>query len=128
MAQLLNILAPTGLRQILRHHGLHNGPLGDTDEDEDFGIFSFRKRRHGASDEPPKVPSDVGTELMGSGDFGSNPHYADELRRRKNSLATKLMWRELGLDMVGRHRQTRSISQVSVIDMASRATTNVARI
>lgn len=112
MAQLLNILAPTGLRQILRHHGVHGGPLGDSDEDDDFGIFTFRKRRHGASDEPPKVPSDAGTELMGLGDFGSNLYYADELRKRKNALATKLMWRELGLDTVGGQRPTRSISQV----------------
>lgn len=112
VAQLLSILAPTGLPRALRHPGWRGG-IDDDYGDDDFGIFSFRKRRHGASDEPPKVPSDAGTELMGTGDFGSNSHYVDELRKRKKTMATKLMWRELGLDTAGKQRPTRSISQVS---------------
>lgn len=113
MARLLNIISPAGLRQILHTHGLGTAPL-DEDDDEDYGFFGFRKRREGrGSDEIPKVPSDAGTELMGSGDFGNNPNYIDELKQRKKALTTKLMWRELGIDVSGVRRRPQSISQVS---------------
>lgn len=115
VARLLNALAPTGLRHILRAHGWRSSPVGaGGDDDDDFGFFSRQKRSKGRNAEFPKVPSDAGTELMGSGDFGDNSHYTDELLKRKKSLATKLMWRELGFDAAGvRRRTTRSISQVS---------------
>lgn len=84
------------------------------DEDDGFGMFRTRKRRLESTDEPPKIPSDAGTELMGYGDFGSNPYYVDERKRRKKGLERKIMWRELGLDGLGGRRSTRSISQVSI--------------
>lgn len=113
MARLLNIISPAGLRQILHTHGWGAAPLDD-DDDEDYGFFGFRKRREGrGSDEIPKVPSDAGTELMESGDFGNNPHYVDVLKERKEALATRLMWRELGIDVSGAKRRPQSISQVS---------------
>lgn len=53
-------------------------------------------------------------ELMGSGDFGRNSHYVDDLKKRKKALATKLMWRELGINTNGmRERSSQLISQVS---------------
>ena len=115
LARLLNMLTPTGLRQILLHHGWQGGQLDSDDEDGGFGLFRSRKRRLESTDQPPKVPSDAGMQLMGSGDFGSNANYVDELKKRKKALAAKLMWRELGLDALGGQRATRSISQVSIM-------------
>lgn len=80
-----------------------------------MGFLGYRRRlnRRVGSDQFPKVPSEAGMELMGSGDFGSNSHYVDDLKKRKKALATKLMWRELGVDTnVSRRRAAQSISQV----------------
>ncbi|RMJ27026.1 WD repeat protein [Aspergillus sp. HF37] len=108
IAQLLNI----GFRHLA--HGWRTGPFGaHASDDDDFSSFGYRKwRSRNRNAQFPKVPSDAGTELMGSGDFGDNSHYVDELRKRKKALAAKLMWRELGLDAAGTQRRTtRSISQ-----------------
>jgi WD repeat-containing protein 23 len=90
--------------------------LGDEDEDdEEFGFlrYSRRPRRSGAEN-LPKVPSDEGTELMRSGDFGDDPYYVDMLKKRKKTLAAKIMWRELGVDVSGRQRLgVQSTAQVS---------------
>lgn len=105
-ARLLNLLASNGLRHILHYNGWRGGTLGDEDDDDEvFGFlrYSRRSRRSGAEN-LPKVPSDEGTELMRSGDFGENPSYVDMLRKRKKTLAAKIMWRELGVDVSGRHR------------------------
>lgn len=113
-ARLINILTASGLRPLLQY-----GRAGDFDDDDDddfdfFGSYRRRAPRRAGTDQFPKVPSDEGTELMGSGDFGSNAHYVDELRKRKKALATKLMWRELGIDTLGaRRRAANSISQAS---------------
>lgn len=42
---------------------------------------------------------------MASGNYGSNAHYVDELKKRKKRLATKLMWRELGVEPMGAQRR-----------------------
>lgn len=110
------MLAPGGLRSVLHSHGWHTAQIGsdDSSDEDDFGSLRYRKWQS-RNTEPPKIPSDAGTELMGSGDFGENSHYVDELRQRKKALETKLMWRELGLDEAGpKGRTTRSISQVRV--------------
>lgn len=117
VAQLLNILAPNGLRHVLRYHGWGGGPLSaDDSEEEDYGGFGYRKwRSRHQHTEPPKVPSDAGTELMGTGDFGDNSYYVDERKQRKKMLAQRLMWRELGVDPIGvQRRATKSMSQVSL--------------
>jgi DDB1- and CUL4-associated factor 11 len=62
---------------------------------------------------PPKVPSENGIALMNSGFYGNNPSYADEARRRKKKLATRIMWRELGIGAPGeRRRDSRLVFQV----------------
>lgn len=121
-ARLLNLLASNGLRHILHYNGWRRGTLGDEDEDdEEFGFlrYSRRSRRSGAEN-LPKVPSDEGTELMRSGDFGEDPYYVDMLKKRKKTLAAKIMWRELGVDVSGRHRlAVQSTAQVSSLPRAT---------
>lgn len=53
---------------------------------------------------------------MSEGHFGTDQYYVDRLKQRKNSLATNLMWRELGVDPYGvRKRANQYISQVSSV-------------
>lgn len=115
-SRLLNLLASNGLRHILHSNAWRGNFVEEDDEDDDFGFFSYRNRpRRTGNHEPPKVPSEEGAKLMSSGDFGSNSYYVDELKKRKRSLATKVMWRELGVDVSGGpKRDVRAISQVSV--------------
>ncbi|PLB39231.1 WD40 repeat domain-containing protein [Aspergillus candidus] len=114
-ARLLNLLASNGLRRILRYNGWRDGAWEEEDDEEDDlgGFLRYRRRpANSGRDELPKVPSDEGTKLMGSGDFGSNPYFVDVLKKRKRSLATKLMWRELGVDVDNSQRRpVQSISQ-----------------
>ena len=50
---------------------------------------------------------------MRLGKFGDDPYFVDEQKKRKRTLTTKLMYRELGVDPDGvRKRQRRSIAQV----------------
>lgn len=133
-AQILQLLGANGLRRILQTSGLLRGTLAADDDDDDdeeeyglhYGRYPFRRRRRErpAGDIFPKVPSDVGTELMGSGLYGSNPHYVDRLKQRKKKLATKLMWRELGIGTTGaQKRDIRSIFQVrATVSMSSGVT------
>ena len=118
-ARLLNLLASNGLRHILHYNGLHDATVpgeeeGEEDDDYEFGFLGYRRRaRRSGGHQFPKVPSDEGAELMGSGNFGSNLHYVDRLKKRKRSLATKIMWRELGVDVSGtQRRDVQSITQV----------------
>ncbi|KAL5334078.1 WD40-repeat-containing domain protein [Aspergillus crustosus] len=118
-AQLLNILASGGLRQIFRYHGYSPGPAGIVDDDDDeeeaeYGILGLGRRvpRRRGPPQYPKVPSDEGMALMRSGDFGTNFTYFEERMSRKKSLAEKVMWRELGVDEHGLQRsKVRSIAQ-----------------
>lgn len=117
-ARLLNLLASNGLRHILHYNGLHDANVVEEDEDDyEFGFFGYRRRaRRSGGQQFPKVPSEEGEQLMGSGDFGSNPHYVDRLKKRKRALATKIMWRELGVDVSGpQRRDMQSITQVGLI-------------
>ncbi|KAJ9302546.1 hypothetical protein DTO217A2_7267 [Paecilomyces variotii] len=121
-AQILQVLGANGLRRILQSHGLLGPGIDDEDDDDDeygvqmhygFGFGRRRRRRQGPPEEVyPKVPSEVGRELMMSGHYGNNPDYVDDLKKRKKRLATKLMWRELGIE-TGRaqRRTTQSIFQ-----------------
>ena len=73
-----------------------------------------RRKRKTSKVEFPKVPSDVGRELMNSGNFGSNEYYRDILRRKRQKLARRVMSRELGLDATQDKRGDRLISQVHI--------------
>lgn len=121
--RLLNLLAANGLRHILHSNAWHGNFVEEENneeddyDDDDFGFFRYRRERRQAHHDPPKVPSDEGRELMDSGDFGTNAYYVDELKKRKRTLATKIMWRELGVDVSdsGARRDPRFISQVSFL-------------
>lgn len=92
------------------------------DEEDDFvGDDDFlpmfrnrlRARRSAETLKLPPVPNPEGKKLMSEGHFGTDQFYVDRLRQRKKSLATSLMWRELGIDTDGvQKRANQSISQV----------------
>lgn len=120
-ARMLRLLNARGLQALLRSHGLFAGGAyivrggGDDDEEDVFGYRStrYQRRQRAAQHPPPKVPSENGIALMNSGFYGNNPSYADETRRRKKKLATRIMWRELGIGALGeRRRDTRLVFQV----------------
>ncbi|PYI25050.1 WD repeat protein [Aspergillus indologenus CBS 114.80] len=113
-ARLLNLLASNGLRHILHYNGLHEtSPGEEEDDDYEFGFFGYRRRaRRSGESKFPKVPSDEGQDLMRSGDFGRDTYYVDRLKRRNQALASKIMWRELGVNLTGTNRQDiRSMAQ-----------------
>lgn len=87
--------------------------------DEDFmPIFRnrLRARRSAEALKLPPVPNPEGKKLMGEGHFGTDQFYGDRLRQRKKSIATSLMWRELGIDTDGvQKRAGQSISQVGQV-------------
>lgn len=115
-SDLLNIITSNGLYPFFQNRRGVNLDEEDDDDDDDI-VFDYRRRpaRRGGSDQFPKVPSEAGMELMGSGDFGRNSHYVDDLKKRKKAFATKLMWRELGIDTNGLlGKASQSISQVSI--------------
>lgn len=124
---MLRLLNARGLHALLRSHGLFAGGAylvrggggggGDDDEVDGFGYVSsrFNRRRRAARHPPPKVPSENGIALMNSGFYGNNLSYVDEARRRKKKLATRIMWRELGIGASGeRRRDSRLVFQVGV--------------
>ncbi|KAJ4507583.1 hypothetical protein HRR83_004163 [Exophiala dermatitidis] len=128
---LLNASAP--LRQLILSRYRLLGPGGqdlfggDDEDDEDdmilegsgpFGSLHGRRRRRRPKppeDRFPKVPSDNGRALMNSGLYGSRDDFVDILRKRRRTVAERLMWRRLGVD--GRssmRRQNRLIAQDSI--------------
>jgi len=127
-SRLFQLLASSGLQHILHSHGWASNAADEDEDDEDdpdyyVPTFRHRLRTRRARGDPqfPKVPSDAGTELMGQGQFGTDQHYVDRLKKRKMGFATKLMWRELGVDSYGaRRRADQAISQVSQAADASR--------
>lgn len=115
LPRLLDILAGNGPSLFIDEYGDVAMDDSDDDEFERRSRYQRSTRRRGSSANRPKVPSDQGTELMRSGQFGNNPYYVDELRKRKKALATKLMWRELGIHSNGTERRAnQSIAQVRI--------------
>ena len=104
------------MREIL-HFDAFNGDVVDVDEGvQDILAHHYpRRRRNAGRNEYPKVPNTAGRFLMKSGTFGDDPYFVDEEKKRKRTLATSLMYRELGIDPDGvRKRQKRSLGQVCV--------------
>ncbi|EEA19496.1 hypothetical protein TMatcc_009633 [Talaromyces marneffei ATCC 18224] len=117
-ARLFQLLGPAGLQALLQSHGLITGSThfvsGALDDDDGFsyGSSRFNRRRRAERHPPPKVPSENGIALMNSGFYGNNTSYVDEAKRRKKKLATRIMWRELGIGAPGeRSRDTRLVFQ-----------------
>lgn len=69
----------------------------DDDDDENFAIRRRRRRPKPDPNRFPKVPSDAGTELMNSGDFGTNDNQRASSTPQKKRLAARILERELGV-------------------------------
>lgn len=85
--------------------------LDDGDEEGDAHGEQRRRRTKGRAT-LPLVPNEEGGRLMINGTFGQTGNYEDKLRKRKNRLARRLMYRELGVSMESPTRCNKLISQV----------------
>lgn len=116
-SQILRLFGNAGLRDLFTTHRVHasgNPPIDEGDEAEGGygGLGSPRTRRiRKTSARYPPIPSEKGRELMASGTFGENDHYEDKLRKRKDRLASRLMYRELGVHADSPKRVNRLVSQ-----------------
>lgn len=128
-ARLFELLASSGLQHILHSSGwtanITDGLEEDEEDEENDIMATFRRnrmrRRPRRVQQFPKVPSDEGTELMGQGEFGTDPYFVDRLKKRKRGFASNLMWRELGVDAFGvRRRADFALAQVSIYQPLSR--------
>lgn len=87
---------------------------GTHDDDEEYGGNYPLRRRRPPRERPdpnrfPKIPSDEGAELMGSGDFGTNEIQATSTIRQQKKLAKRILSRELGLDGGARHKANQNL-------------------
>ncbi|KAM5476883.1 hypothetical protein MauCBS54593_000153 [Microsporum audouinii] len=112
-AQLFRLIGANELHRILQGHGvLRSRSMEDGANYDIYGLYGNRRAKRTGPSKYPKPPSQVGQELMRSGDYGSNPHYVDRLTGRNNKLATRLMYRELGAGPRGTElRSSRELSQ-----------------
>lgn len=117
--QILQILGYNGARRIFANHA--RGVSVDDDDDDVMEGSGRAGGRHGrrsknVPDQFPKVPSEVGKQLMDSGTFGSNEYYLEALKRRKVKLVSRLMKRELGLETESRpRRENMLMAQVNML-------------
>ncbi|OAX80673.1 hypothetical protein ACJ72_04988 [Emergomyces africanus] len=109
-AELFRFLGSEGLRRILPAHRISGLRffLDENDNDVYGGTMLRRRGSRTGEDLLPKIPSDAGRDLMCSGDYGTNLPYVDKIKRRKEKLFTRLMWRELAY---GPRFRPRAISQ-----------------
>lgn len=70
---------------------------GSSDSENEEGNKTQRRRRPRGRAAFEKVPSEVGTALMRSGEFGFQPRGGDSMKWKKK-LAYRAMMRELGLE------------------------------
>ncbi|KAL8839060.1 MAG: hypothetical protein Q9170_001896 [Blastenia crenularia] len=112
-SQILRLFGNTGLRELFTTHRGH--AYGDSDEQTDDGYGGIRNRRlrHGnkVPGRYPPIPSEEGRRLMSNGIFGDNEYYEDKLRKRKDRLARRLMYRELGVHADAPKRTNKLVSQ-----------------
>ncbi|KAK5170713.1 hypothetical protein LTR04_004576 [Oleoguttula sp. CCFEE 6159] len=115
--QILQLLGQHGLRRLFaNHNSLRRRGAADDEEDDELDSGGYGpvapRRTRGRERKPfPKVPSDVGRELMESGTFGANDRQEGTYIRKKK-LAHRLMRRELSIGNSGRQKSfNRLISQ-----------------
>ncbi|KAI4206775.1 MAG: hypothetical protein LQ348_000843 [Seirophora lacunosa] len=115
-AQIMRLFGHAGLRNLFAPHTSANPPLdedgeGNEDEEVENTYSRLRRRTKRSSTSVPTVPSEFGQRLMASGTFGENQYYEDKLRKRKERLVRRLMYRELGIQSVTPNRLNKLISQ-----------------
>lgn len=84
-------------------HGISHG------EGVNFSNGRRRRRERPDPDRFPKVPSEKGTELMESGDFGTNETHATSTIGQKKKLARRILNRELGVCSGARHQANQNL-------------------
>ncbi|KAL8759576.1 MAG: hypothetical protein Q9199_000699 [Rusavskia elegans] len=115
-SQILRLFGQHGLQDLFRTHhanALGNPPLDDDEEDDGYTGRGSRRRRQGrpVPSRYPPIPSEEGRRLMSSGTFGETGFYEDKLRKRKDRLARRLIYRELGVNQDPPARANKLISQ-----------------
>src|SRR5947209_2639857 len=101
MAQRVRILRLLATSELGR---LFMRTSGDGDGDDD-ALFRRRSRRTRPNPNRfPKVPNEVGAQLMNSGDFGATEVKALATLTQKKMLARRILDRELGIDIGPRKR------------------------
>ncbi|KAL8972209.1 MAG: hypothetical protein Q9183_000667 [Haloplaca sp. 2 TL-2023] len=111
-SQIMRLFGHAGLRDLFTTHRGSGILVGEDDEvDDGYGGTRRRRRTRDRRGQYPPVPSEEGKKLMATGTFGQNGHYEDKLRKRKERLATRLMYRELGTQADTPRRTDRLMSQ-----------------
>ncbi|KAL8807383.1 MAG: hypothetical protein Q9182_000722 [Xanthomendoza sp. 2 TL-2023] len=115
-SQIMRLFRQHGLQNLFRTHQTNTfgNPLDDEDEDDGYTARGSRRRRRrgqGIASNYPPIPSEEGRRLMGSGTFGENAFYEDKVRKRKDRLARRLIYRELGVHQDSPGRANKLISQ-----------------
>lgn len=116
-SQILRLFGQHGLQDLFRNpqvNTLGNAPQDDEEEDDGCTGRSGRRRRRGqpTPSRYAPIPSEQGKRLMSSGTFGETGFYEDKLRNRKDRLARRLIYRELGISQGPPARANKLISQV----------------
>ncbi|KAL9599967.1 MAG: hypothetical protein Q9179_003384 [Wetmoreana sp. 5 TL-2023] len=110
--QIMRLFGHAGLRDLFTTHlGHASGNPADDEEADGYSGSRRRRRAKGSTGRYPPVPSEEGRNLMASGIFGEDGYFEDKLRKRKERLATRLMYRELGVHADSPHRTNRLASQ-----------------
>ncbi|KAL8863475.1 MAG: hypothetical protein Q9178_000156 [Gyalolechia marmorata] len=102
-AEFLGMRTSEGARPVLTHQA---NALGDPPQDDDLENGS----NTGRGSYPP-IPSEEGKRLMSSGTFGETGSYEGKLGKRKDRLARRLIYREMGVSQDSPGRANRLISQ-----------------
>ncbi|KFY18355.1 hypothetical protein V493_08700 [Pseudogymnoascus sp. VKM F-4281 (FW-2241)] len=87
-------------------------------DDGQGATFPLRRRRRREKPDPnrfPKVPSERGTELMSSGDFGTNEIKTSKTIGQRKKLASRILNRELGVCGGARHRANQNLMAQGMI-------------
>ena len=101
------------------------------DSDDEVGMYpgygarrSRRSRRKFEGDRYPKIPSEEGKKLMGSGQFGTNDHcdhsacglpFSETNMHKRRKLARRMFDREMGVENRGRARALNTLTSQDLI-------------
>jgi len=114
-----------------RHVSLDDDEPGDDDDDDDdddSDVYPSRRtrrnRRPFSGDPYPKIPSEKGRDLMGTGGFGTNDHcdhgacglpFSQTSLRKRRKLGRRMLDREMGVENRGRARALNALASQDLI-------------